>query len=105
MLLIRALTLFGFLGFSYGSTRGLLKMPEFPEKCIYSGTDCWALMLKPQFDECPENVSGMISKFFSGTSKNLCNNEVQKITNTLHCFAGIFIICSVLLMQANGPSK
>ena len=51
-------------------------MPEFPENCIYSGTDCWALMLKPQFDECPENVIGMISKFFSGTSKNLCNNEV-----------------------------
>ena len=69
-------------------------MPEFPEKCIYSGTDCWALMLKPQFDECPENVSGMISKFFSGTSKNLCNNEVYiklPISKYIQCFTTTFI--------------
>jgi hypothetical protein len=77
MLLIRALPLFGILGFSYGSTRGLLKMPTFPEKCIYSGTDCWSLMLKPDLEGCPQNVNGMVtSKFFFGTSKNLCNNEV-----------------------------
>ena len=59
MLLIRALPLFGILGFSYGSTRGLLKMPTFPEKCIYSGTDCWSLMLKPDLEGCPQNVNGI----------------------------------------------
>ena len=85
MQLIRALTLFGLLGFSYGSNQGLLKMPTFPKECIYSGIpqydrtklDCWALMLKTEIDGCPHKVDGMdMSKFFFDTSNTLCDNEV-----------------------------
>jgi len=78
MQLIRALPFFAILGFTYGST--LLPMPEFPIECVVSEPNCWALMLKPNFDECPQNVIGMpMSTFFLGTSKVLCKNEKLKL--------------------------
>ena len=86
MQLIRALIVFVFFGVSYGSNQGLLRMPIFPEECIYSGIpqydrmklDCWALMLKPEIDGCPHTVDGMeMSKFFFDTSNTLCDNEVN----------------------------